>query len=316
MDANGYIGLGGREPSSGYKLNVESTEVVTLKTGKIGINKSPDVSYPLDLSGQGRIYNSYNNHLILDFQGGYYAAAIRPANNNTCYPGSSNKAFNKVYAYSYPSVSDGRQKENIREIKKPLDKILSIRGVKYDIKKEFAYTDEMAADPIAAAHLEEERKDYFGFIAQELYEEIPELTNYDDSTDVYTVNYIEVIPLLVEAVKEQQQLIEELEADIKENKSATETVPDLQESKTALLQNRPNPFSENTLIEYSLAEGVTSATLYIYDMNGTQLRSIPLHQRGEGSVEINGGELKAGMYRYSMIADGQVMDTKTMVLTD
>jgi hypothetical protein len=84
----------------------------------------------------------------------------------------------------------------------------------------------------------------------------------------------------------------------------------------ALYQNSPNPFSQTTTIEYFIADNVQKAMICIYDMNGTQLKSIQLHQRGDGSITINGNELKAGMYMYSLIADGHLVDTKRMVLTD
>jgi len=48
-------------------------------------------------------------------------------------------------------------------------------------------------------------------------------------------------------------------------------------------------------------------------MNGTQLKSIELHHLGDGSITINGGEFKAGMYLYALITDGQVIDTKRMI---
>jgi len=54
----------------------------------------------------------------------------------------------------------------------------------------------------------------------------------------------------------------------------------------------------------------------VYNMNGTQLKSIELHQKGDGSITVNGGEFNAGMYMYALIADGQVVDTKSMILTN
>lgn len=81
-----------------------------------------------------------------------------------------------------------------------------------------------------------------------------------------------------------------------------------------LKQNNPNPFTENTVIEYSLPETVQTASLYIYDMNGKQIEQIALTERGESSVTVNGGHLSAGMYLYSLIADGKVIDTKRMIL--
>ena len=53
----------------------------------------------------------------------------------------------------------------------------------------------------------------------------------------------------------------------------------------------------------------------IYDMNGTQLKCIPLNINGYGNITINGSELKAGMYIYTLIDDGQLIENKRMILT-
>lgn len=50
-------------------------------------------------------------------------------------------------------------------------------------------------------------------------------------------------------------------------------------------------------------------------MNGVQLKSYPITERGKGNVIIQGSELIAGMYLYALIADGEVIDTKRMILT-
>ena len=58
------------------------------------------------------------------------------------------------------------------------------------------------------------------------------------------------------------------------------------------------------------------ATLFIYDMSGKQLRSYDLYERGDSNLKIIGGELDAGMYFYSLVADGNLIGTKQMILTD
>lgn len=83
-----------------------------------------------------------------------------------------------------------------------------------------------------------------------------------------------------------------------------------------LHQNTPNPFSQTTTLGYSLADNVQKAMICIYNMNGTQLKCIPLSNTTTGSITINGNELKPGMYMYSLITDGQLVDTKRMVLTE
>ncbi len=79
--------------------------------------------------------------------------------------------------------------------------------------------------------------------------------------------------------------------------------------------NTPNPFSEATTIAFTLPQSVKEAMICIYDMNGTQLEQIDIVERGASSVQIDGYKLNAGMYLYSLIADGNVIDTKRMVLT-
>ena len=61
---------------------------------------------------------------------------------------------------------------------------------------------------------------------------------------------------------------------------------------------------------------VNMAYLFVYDMNGTQKLKKSINERGESSVIIVGNNLIAGMYIYSLILDGVIIDTKRMILTD
>ena len=98
-------------------------------------------------------------------------------------------------------------------------------------------------------------------------------------------------------------------------RGATTDVISLDAVVTALYQNEPNPFTERTVIRVDVAESVVAANLYIYNMNGEQLTEYPITNRGATSITIDGGSLNAGMYLYALIADGQVIDTKRMILT-
>ena len=51
-------------------------------------------------------------------------------------------------------------------------------------------------------------------------------------------------------------------------------------------------------------------------MVGTLLKTIQVNQRGEGDVTINANEFVAGMYLYSLVCDGKIVDTKQMMLTN
>ena len=87
------------------------------------------------------------------------------------------------------------------------------------------------------------------------------------------------------------------------------------ETAARLYQNQPNPFSSETVIRCSLPESVAQATIYVYDMQGKQIKSVKVSGRGETSATISGSELEAGMYIYALIADGREIDSKRMILT-
>ena len=82
-----------------------------------------------------------------------------------------------------------------------------------------------------------------------------------------------------------------------------------------LHQNIPNPFTQRTQINFYIPENVKTAQICIYNLQGKQIKQIPVTQRGEGSQWISGSELTAGMYLYTLIMDGKEVDTKQMILT-
>lgn len=205
--------------------------------------------------------------------------------------------------------SDKRYKQNIKSIDKALDKVLKIKGASYDFNTaEYSYLR-------AGKNL--------GFIAQELQEILPEAVMQDEK-GFYSVNYDAVIPVLVEAIKEQNKTIENLQqktesltSDLNSCCNATKTSENIPNANmSSLSQNIPNPFSENTEINYNLIDGVQKGVLYVFDMQGNMLKTFDNLKAGNGKIQINGGEFKPGMYLYSLIADGKEIDTKRMILTN
>ena len=82
-----------------------------------------------------------------------------------------------------------------------------------------------------------------------------------------------------------------------------------------LYQNIPNPFNTDTRISYYLPTTVQTAYLYIYNLNGIQLKSYTLTQRGGQAITVYASELPAGMYLYTLVVDNVIIDSKRMVLT-
>jgi len=96
------------------------------------------------------------------------------------------------------AFSDARVKTNIQRIENPIDKIMAIRGVT------FTRTD-----------IQDKEKRHAGVIAQEVLEVLPEVVNENKDSGHYSVAYGNLSALLIEAIKEQQQQIEELKAEVK-----------------------------------------------------------------------------------------------------
>jgi hypothetical protein len=250
------------------------------------------------------------------------------------------KGNGKVWTrYGFLIASDSTFKTNIEDIGSSLDKVKNLRGVTYNrkytvdslISNENIIPSSGHGTNIKKTKLE--AKEY-GLIAQEVESVIPEaVVTMHDSTKA--ISYTSLIPVLIEAMKEQQAQIENLQAVVnsqekelnklknccenennsKLKSSTTEDFNIENSSDNILFQNIPNPFSERTIISYFLTESTEKAVLNIYDMNGTQLKSIDLHQLGNGSVVINGGEFNPGIYLYVLIANGEQVDTKQMILT-
>jgi hypothetical protein len=108
--------------------------------------------------------------------------------------GSSNFTFNDgagtVTATDFIATSDSRTKNNVVTIDSALDKVLKLRGVYFDRKIEPG-----------------ERR--VGVIAQEVEEILPEVV-HTDNDGMKSVSYGSMIGLLIEAIKEQQEVIKTL----------------------------------------------------------------------------------------------------------
>jgi|GEM_PF-2271124 len=107
---------------------------------------------------------------------------------------------------TYSSVSDRNLKQNIEKIEGGLDKILALNGYTYEYKQ--------APEDIEKGQSPEKG---IGVIAQELVEVAPVLTTKTQQGH-YVVNYDGLIPILIEAMKEQQAQIDALTKEVEELK--------------------------------------------------------------------------------------------------
>ena len=278
------------------------------------------------LHGKGGVY--FTSHSSVDTI--YYYDSSRDANFH----------FNtNVVADGVLLGSDSRFKHDINPVENGLQALDQLKAVSYKLyphftqenaEKFYAENGDMT-DPTGKMEKDQEffRQFYaelakqptrYGFIAQEVEQVLPELVHTDKSGYKY-VDYIAVIPLLVNAIQELQAQLAEVKGDepLKAPARAPQTTgtDDIAAGLAvpALYQNTPNPFTADTQIRYSLPESVLQADLYVYDLQGKQVKHIVVSDRGQSSVTIHGSELQAGMYIYALIADGQEVASKRMILT-
>lgn len=80
-----------------------------------------------------------------------------------------------------------------------------------------------------------------------------------------------------------------------------------------LEQNVPNPFAEQTSINYFLPDNTSKAQILFYNASGKLIQSVELTQKGKGSLTVFASDLSNGIYTYTLVVDGKIIETKKMV---
>ncbi len=226
------------------------------------------------------------------------------------------------------NTSDERLKRNISDMEYGLKEVLQLNPIT------FQYNGKGGVRNVDAKQ--------FGLKAQNLQKVAPELVTTfthqeeNDKTEVIKSEEYLMIEesaikyMLVNAVKEQQAIIEtqterigELESALEEIKSmisnkngSTIQTIQLNESNIELPylgQNSPNPVDSKTNISYFLPESTNAATLQISNQRGQLLREISIKNTGQNSIDIDMNNLTPGIYFYSLIVDGNIVDSKKMI---
>ena len=127
--------------------------------------------------------------------------------------------FGNLWANGSVYASDERFKQNITPIQTPLQKLMLLNGVEYEMKtKEFQKN-----------HFQPGRQ--MGLLAQNVEKIVPEAVSEKDGYK--GVDYARLVPLLIESIKEQQQQINEQQKRVVEQQTQIET---LQKLVKALIQ--------------------------------------------------------------------------------
>ena len=239
------------------------------------------------------------------------------------------------------SLSDVKLKENIMPLENALEIINQLNPVSYNFK----------TSEFPSLHLPTDQR--YGLVAQEVESILPTLVNekvqpavYDsigniiyDSVHIKTIHYESFVPFLIQSIKtlsakndSLQQMLNKfndqfsvLESRINQCCESTSklgvpkgnvTEIELDNQQTIVLnQNVPNPFADHTSISYFIPENAGYAQIIFTDNVGKIIKTVDLAGSGEGTLSVFADNLRSGVYTYSLIIDGKVIESKQMFCT-
>ena len=156
------------------------------------------------------------------------------------------------------------------------------------------------------------------------------------------LEYQQLIPFLIKGMQEQQAKIDSLIAKLNAkdsiqdarltalenaiaaccsnastrsaNSSLNQLDVELSDKDAIVLnQNVPNPFAEQTTITYNVPASVGKAQIIFFNNLGQVIQTVDIKTRGKGKVNVFASDLSSGLYNYTLVADGKVIDSKKMV---
>lgn len=316
VDPYGRIGMGTNYPNPAYKLHIK---------GDLLLTTYPDIPAP--------------NTTPVEFRfkvGNGWPGAEMGTNIGTIAFWSGEAGYNDLAAGSVYTPSDSSLKTNIKPLTNALEKIKLINSYSYNFKGEN----------------EKAKKLKYGFLSQEIEKVLPDITL--NAKGVKLLEYQQIIPLLVEGMKEQQKCIDSSKAKISKqdsvNSALQKQINDLNDKinsccnsnhsapqgnnnsnnntnnsvgnidvkltdqqSIVLQDNVPNPWAEQTTINFFLTQDVQKAEMLFYNTSGKLIQSVELTQRGNGTLNVFAENLSDGLYTYTLIIDGKIFATKKML---
>jgi hypothetical protein len=318
--------------------NVDLTPAKSNGFGTLGYFRSTNTTGPVGFlifrANNTQTINSYmgaNTHSYFNIAAGNFGIGN---NSPTHKLDVSGAAYKTVGGDLWNMPSDRRLKDNVADFKDGLQIISQLHPVTYTYNGR-------------AGTMKGEKQ--IGVIAQELQKIAPfmvssvtwqerDVNEHGEVTikseeEILTINASALKWIIVNAINEQQKQIkdqekrieaknveiQDLQARIDKLETVLENLTNSLQSKISgsevglLGQNRPNPFSGTTFIDYIVPSNISKAQLVIRSADGKLLKAIDINHSGIGKLELDAHNIPSGTYSYQLIADGQPIDTKQMI---
>ena len=188
IDGNGSVGIGTNAPAQKFHLNGGNMRITN---GGISADFMVGTTFAGITNASGIVY-----YEVAGTETHMFGGDVIPDADNSRTNGSSARRWSAVYAANGTiQTSDVRLKKNIHELPYGLAEVLRMKPVAYNWK------DNTGGNKI-------------GLIAQEVRKIIPEVVLGDEAKENLGMNYAEMVPVLINAIKEQQVQIDALKKEI------------------------------------------------------------------------------------------------------
>lgn len=206
--SNRYVGVNTDNPFHSFSLMIGSNAIFSSPYDGLSVMTPNNPANSASGLVVGSDASNYENKGVWNYDNGKIAfgtnnlerVTITNAGDvgiGTIGPSQKLEVTGPILASAFNISSDIRYKKNIQLINSPLQKLNQIRGVTYNYK-----TDEFPKLGFTDAN-------QIGFIAQEVEKVFPELV-LTDRNGFKSVDYSKITPVLLEAIKDQQKQIDEL----------------------------------------------------------------------------------------------------------
>lgn len=351
--ADGYTGAFFLDPSvgnfyldvNGFSTNGAEAEFTFDADGEMGIGTNNPLA-PLHIRGDGQA--------LARFESGNHNWSVFTANNTGNFELFQNGVFKGRFLASdgsYTPTSDQNLKSNIQNIEGVLDRIRQLQPKTYSMKHDKSGREHIGflAQDVEKVFPQMVYLGTVGNTEEQVYtmnynsmavvaiKGIQELMGEDDALAAKQEAMQAEMTSLQQENQSLKQNLSEMQERLNEMKAILEEVVLRQEAccqessgipielkaaeaetltglRAELRQNTPNPFFHETRISYYIPETSTAAFLRITDSSGRVLKQIELLESGEGTLELDVQQMPAGTYAYSLFVDGQLVQTRQMII--
>ncbi|MBK9256816.1 MAG: tail fiber domain-containing protein [Saprospiraceae bacterium] len=308
MLANGNVGIGTIQPTSRLHTygTVRFENLPELKTNTYLITSDENGNLSKQSLGIGNIKsNCITSNFIPKISGSEQSCSQIFDNGlnigiGTTSPENKLTVNGAVQSISNLFISDAVYKESVNPINNSLELISKLEGSTYYWKtKEFP-------------EINFDNSLQYGLIAQDVEQIIPSIVSTSES-GTKAINYTAIIPILIEAIKQQQEQIIALTDQISSN-FEIQNYDLLNLKNTKIISISPNPSTDIISVSFNIDDTVTEAKLVVYEISGKLLNSLIIKERGFDLLRtFQKQNFGPGAYIVSIIVNGKSIDSKKFI---